>query len=347
MSTLIDVAKAAGVSPATVSRVINNSVLVSDEKKQRVHEAMEKLGYEIPVKKVIGFVKNGKLLLVISCTEHPGLYEGIHMRATGLGYTLTHFRATDCTTASDVVNLIEVLDSIGQLEGILLIDYHRTPDEELDKLLRKYPCVCIGELYPACINLVSIDDYQAGYDVTRHLLDIGKKHIAIYATKSPENRGNFELQRIRGYRCALMDRGIVPEEKMVRYTDFTSEGAAFATKKMLSTMDQLPDGIVCLSDSIAIGCICTLIQNGIRVPEDIAVVGMNNEHESEYYIPSITTIDQDFFGMGNEAVQILHLLIEGNLEDNEATGIRKIFTRYQLIERESTCGKKPQSTNEF
>ena len=333
MATLIDVAKEAGVSPATVSRVINNSFLVSDEKKQRVYEALEKVGYVIPVKHSAPHSKNGKLLLIVLFNEHPGLCEGLQQQAGELGYSLVYQRMTEYTSEADIINLVQLLDATGQLAGIFMLDYYLGRNADLETLFKRYPVVYIGEASQPDANLISIDDYQAAYDATRHLLDLGRRRIAIYATKAPENRGNFEVQRIRGYRSALMDSGILPTEELIRYTDFTSEGAVYTTNKMFTTMEELPDAIICMNDNIAIGCIRTLIERGLRVPEDIAVLGMDNESFGEYVTPSLTTIAQEYTSMGTEAMQVMHMVISAGMQ-----GSRKIFVPHHLIVRESTAG---------
>ena len=145
MATLIDVAKEAGVSPATVSRVINNSFLVSDEKKQRVYEALEKVGYVIPVKHSAPHSKNGKLLLIVLFNEHPGLCEGLQQQAGELGYSLVYQRMTEYTSEADIINLVQLLDATGQLAGIFMLDYYLGRNVDLETLFKRYPVVYIGE----------------------------------------------------------------------------------------------------------------------------------------------------------------------------------------------------------
>ena len=183
-------------------------------------------------------------------------------------------------------------------------------------------------------SMVSSDDYQAAYDLTEHLIAAGRERIGMITTREPKNRSNFELQRIRGYQASLLEHGITPSADLVFYADFTPEGGYDTVCKLLQSGSPLPEAFFCIGDVIAFGCMKALREHGISIPEDIAVVGMDDERESEYVTPSLTSIHQNFEEIGREAVRLLHQRItEGS------TAPRKIFVPHTLMIRESSWGK--------
>jgi DNA-binding LacI/PurR family transcriptional regulator len=179
--------------------------------------------------------------------------------------------------------------------------------------------------------LVSTDDYQAAYDAVSHLIEQGRKRIAIYITKLPENRMNFEKLRLHGYNAALMDHGLQPKDELIRYSDFNIEGGVYTTRKMFNTMEHLPDAILCMSDTVSWGCVKTLLENGISVPDDIAVVAIDDLQCSEYFTPSITCIAQAFDIIGEESVRLLNSVINGEINNG-----RKIYVPHKLVVRQSS-----------
>lgn len=332
MATILDVAREAEVSPATVSRVINNSFLVSEEKKQRVYEAMQKVGYTVTPKHRSA-KSNGKLLVAITNMSNYDLFDGMQRCAAELGYGLVFAHTSDRPGAlQETIELLKVLDASGQVAGILLINFILKSEIDFIHYIQKYPVVQVMEAVDLENNyLVSTDDYQAAYDAVSHLIEQGRKRIAIYITKLPENRMNFEKLRLHGYNAALMDHGLQHLDELLRYADFNFEGAEYTTKKMLKTMDELPDAILCMSDTVARGCVKTLLDNGISVPDDIAVVGIDDLEGNDYMTPSLTSVAQAFDIIGEESVRLLSSIING-----ETTKGRKIYVPHKLVVRQSS-----------
>lgn len=341
MATILDVAREADVSPATVSRVINNSFLVSEEKQQRVYEAMQKVGY-VPAPKHRSPKIEGKLLVAVTNMINYDLFDGMQSSAADLGYGLVFAHIPDRPGAlKETTQLLKLLDEGKQVAGILLMNYIETEPGFL-KYIQKYPVVQVMESVELNNNyLVSTDDYQAAYDAVTHLIKQGRKRIAIYVTKLPENRTNFEKQRLHGYTAALLDNGLEPLDELLRYSDFNLEGAVYTTKKMLQTMECLPDAILCMTDTVARGCMKTLIDCGVMVPDDIAVVGIDDLEGNDYLRPSLTSVAQAFDIIGEESVRLLHSVIAG-----ETTIGRKIYVPHKLMVRESSTVIKQQATTD-
>ncbi len=337
MATVLDVAREAGVSPATVSRVINSSMLVSDEKKQLVYAAMEKVGYVIPIKDRPSRAGNGKLMLAITNISRYSLFEGMQLAAGEMGYGFVILQTSEVQPEyAEAISTLKLLHSGGQLAGIMLVNYNASVQSaDLEQAIRNFPVVSVCEPLKGT-SLVTSDDYQAAYDVTEHLISLGRRKIAFFVTRSPENRANFELQRIRGYRSALIEHGIVPVEELVYYSDFVPEGGYDTMRRLIKDGD-LPDAIVCLGDVMAYGCMRALREHGISIPDDIAVVGMDDERESEYMAPPLTSVRQNFEEIGREAVRLLHK----HITDSSAAPC-KIFVPHTLVIRESSGGKQEE-----
>lgn len=339
MATIIDVAREAEVSTATVSRVINNSFLVTEEKRQRVLEAMQKLGY-VPADRTRTAREGvGRLIVVISTMYNQQLIAAVEHSARELGYgVVTLFVGDTPGEVMDVCSTLQLLE--GKVAGLLLVNFFDKDNAEfIQTVLPRYKVVQVGEFTDLAAHnnyCVSSDDYQAAYDAVTHLIEQGCRRVAIFATQNPSSRMNFEKQRLNGYRSALLDHGITPAEKLVRYSDFTAEGAAYATRKMLRTMPEaLPDGIFCMSDVMAMGCMKTLQEAGIAVPRQIAVAAMDGMEQNSYLTPSLSSIDQNFEQIGTEAVHLLQDLIQGRVQ-----GGRKIYVPHRLDIRESSQKQK-------
>lgn len=337
MATIIDVAREAEVSTATVSRVINNSFLVTEEKRQRVLEAMQKLGY-VPADRTRTSREGvGRLIVVISSMYSSRLTYAIERSARELGYGVVNLFVGDIPGEVMEVNAtLQLLE--GKIAGLLLVNFFDKDNTEFTQtVLPRYKVVQVGEYTELAEHnyCVSSDDYQAAYDAVSHLIDQGCHRVAMFATQNPASRMYFEKQRLSGYRAALMDHGITPIEELLRYSDFNAEGAAYATRKLLRTMgDNLPDGIFCISDTLAMGCLKTLQRAGIRVPEQIAVAAMDGLEQDSYLTPALTSIEQNFEQIGAEAVRLLQELIQGRVQ-----GGRKVYVPHALEVRESTMRK--------
>ncbi len=334
MATIIDVAREAEVSTATVSRVINNSFLVTEEKRQRVLEAMQKLGY-VPADRTRTAREGvGRLIVVLSSMYNAQLFASIERSARELGYGVVTLFVGD--TPGEVMEVCATLQLLeGKVAGLLLVNFFDKDNAEfIQTVLPRYRVVQVGEYTELAEHnyCVSSDDYQAAYDAVSHLIEQGCRRVAIFATQNPGSRMYFEKQRLNGYRAALLDHGITPAEELVRYSDFTAEGAAYATRKLLRTMaEALPDGIFCMSDVMAMGCMKALQEGGVAIPQQIAVTAMDGMEQNGYLTPSLSSVSQNFEQIGSEAVRLLQELLQGRIQ-----GGRKVYVPHTLDVRESS-----------
>jgi len=183
---------------------------------------------------------------------------------------------------------------------------------------------------------VLIDDFQGGYNVTKHLIDQGCKRIAHIT-------GSLNLsiysERKRGYKEALKNSNIQVDQDMVIVNNLTRLDGLQAVKQLLELKIR-PDAIFCGNDTTALSAIIYLKQIGVKVPEDIAIVGFSNEPYSEVVTPSISTIKQPGFEMGQKAAEMLISQVENR---NQSKEFKTIVMPSELIIRESSL--KPASQN--
>ncbi len=329
MVSLKDVARIAGVSPSTVSRVINRTVFVSEETRIKVEKAIAEVNYRpnllaqslrLKVTKNIG--------LLVPAIDHPAfslLIGHIEESASKRGLNLLIFN-----TKSDSKREAEAIDMLlGQnINGII---FCRVSDESyIDNLSRshKIPMVVIDRAYHnEKIPNVTLDNYQAGALAGKHLLEVGCRRIATVT-------GNFNINLARdrhaGFVASLAKRGVKFDENLLWEGTFSYQSGIDGVNYFLDKGIAF-DGLWGQNDMVAAGAISTLVKRGIRVPEDVAVMGMDDVGFSAMYNPAITTISQPFAEMCDTAVEYIDKLTSG-----EAIAQNKVRLSPAIVIRDST-----------
>jgi LacI family transcriptional regulator len=182
-----------------------------------------------------------------------------------------------------------------------------------------------------CIAVV-IDNYKAGYEATAHLLSKGCKRIVHFGGNLLRN---VYADRFRGYRQALSDYGIDFNPKLLLISYLTGESARVLTKK-IQNMDPRPDGLFAANDTSAVAAVVELQKSGIRIPDDIAVVGFNNEPISQVIQPNLTTVDYP----AREIGEIAATSLINKLNNLQSVNLSTIVLKHSLIIRESSLVKK-------
>lgn len=323
MITIEDVANKAGVSVATVSRVINNSRIVSEDKVARVNAAIEELGYKPSVFRRKTTQDQRPMILVASTVVIEEILHGIKDAARAYNVEVMLNYMADEKDANELQRSL----SKGIFDGIILLNYFYEP-QGFNFLCQRYPILECGH----CLNIhngsvVTIDDEQAGYDLTTHLIHKGRRRI-LFAEVRPGL--SFSSLRKQGYARALYEHGIDYDPSLIVPGGHSYESGVEAAKRILGLKNRA-DAILCAYDMMAAGCISTLKAEGLRVPEDIAVTGFDNADISEMVDPTITTIGQPFYEMGFQALRTLHDVINGDIPNNRYTIIQ-----YTLLRRNST-----------
>jgi len=331
--TLEDIAKQAGVSRSTVSRVVNNHPNVSEKNRKHVLEVIKTTGYQPNVAArtlasqrswMIGLVVPRSVSSFFTDPYFPHLTQGIANGCNQHDYTLGLFLVD---TKEDEDKIIRRVSRSGLLDGILVQAGHHG-DQVIDRLVQSnLPLVVVGRPFqPKKVSYIDIDNVNAAYNAVSHLVRLGYQRIGTITGPMESSVG---VDRLEGYRKALIDRGRTVDETLVTEGDFTEAGGYYAMRRLLSAK---PDAIFAASDIIAVGAMRTTLEAGLHIPDDIAFVGFDDVPLVNHREPLLTTIRQPFHQFGVSAVEILIDLIENGTEPP-----RRVMMGTELIIRES-CG---------
>lgn len=306
--TIIDVAQAAGVSYATVSRVLNNDPHVRPETRERVIYSITRLGYTVNqhARNLAGGRSNVIGLLVPDLgTGYIGeIMRGVDEALAAAQYDLmlytTHRRKTK--ESAYVASLTQ-----GMTDGLLLV-LPRDPGEFILTLRqRHFPYVLIdhqgiGEVESS----VGATNYQGGHDATKYLIELGHQRIGFIT-------GTLDLgcsrERQAGYEAALRECGLSVDLQLIQEGDF-SQPTGFVAAQALLALPELPTAIFASNDVMAFGVMEAVRDRGLRIPEDISIVGFDNIPQAVQVSPQLTTVEQPLAEMGREAARRLLGLIQ-------------------------------------
>lgn len=334
MVTIQDVAKAAGVSPMTVSNVINEVPHVKRETREKVLGVMADLDYRVNMAaRNLRTGRTGTIGLAIPEIDRP--YYG--RLAAGIIAAAAEYKlnvAIEQTGATRESELSALSLSRNRLyDGLILSTVGLGPaDTELLRV--DYPVVLLGErIFEGPVDHVAMPNVDGARAATAHLIERGCRRIAaIHDGDSDEV--NVSTLRHAGYRQALSDAGIAYDPALVITPPaFSMAGGADAAARLVASGIRF-DGAFCVTDTVAMGALRAFATLGVRVPQDVKVIGYDNVPESEYLVPSLSSIDPDHDLMARTAVQLLVERIRGGSVARDA---REVISGYRVIERESTA----------
>lgn len=326
--TIKDVAKAANVSVATVSRVLNKKTNVSDEAVQAVNRAVEELGYSPNfLGRDLRKSETKRILAIIASTEHSFYSEvlrGMQDAAYTQGYDV--LIATTRDDPEHEMHLLNMLFSKAVDGAVLLAP--KLDSNTISNLAKKYHlAMCLERLEGCDILCVTIDNEQAGYDATKLLIGKGRKRIGLITTKV---RSQSSIDRENGYKRALKDAGLPLDEELIYYGDYSYE-SGFKGCEELMHLKERPDAVFSISDTISIGAMTYAIRNGINVGKDILFFGFDNISYSHMFIPRLSTVEQPCYLQGKTVIE--RLISNMKAEDPDHS---TIMLPHSLILREST-----------
>lgn len=335
MASIKDVAKAAGVSEATVSRTINNNPSISATTKERVLKAIKDLNYS-PNSMAKGLSNNNSytITLLVDVEDeksfyNPFFYEVMH------GIEKIVYKKEYCLIVSNLKTMLRkenVLDWLikgKRTEGVILpssiIDARMV--KELKK--NKIPFVSIGE--PAdlreTISWVDINNRKAGEQATNYFIDNNRKKIAFIGH---DNSKVFNKRRFEGYKIALENSKINYDASLV-IEGRNSKDDGYRMMKELLSNSNFPDSVICADNLMSVGAIRAIQESGLSIPKDISVISFDNSQVAEITYPAISTINVDVFELGLQSAKLLFELIE-----NPATRYQEILISTNVEERETT-----------
>lgn len=331
---LRDVAELAGVSIRTVSNVVNGYAPVSDQKRERVEAAVAELGYRPNVlARNLKHGRSGLIALVVpelDVAYFAELARAVVTTAREYGYTVV----VDQTDGEpDRERELIMRDGSGALfDGVILSPLALSP-ADLAQRDATSPLVLLGErIAESDYDHVAIDNVSAARLATSHLFDIGRTRIAAIGDQ-PYETGETAQLRTRGYELAHHDRGFDVDPALVIPTQrFHFSDGADAMKGLLKSTGGPPDAVFCYNDLLAMGAIRALLGRGLRVPEDVAVIGFDDVEAGRYQTPSLSTIAPDKRAIARLAVERLVARLGGEVEDAPV----ELWAGHELIIREST-----------
>ena len=334
--TIKDVAQAAGVSTQTVSRVMNKFSYVSEETRQHVEAVVEELGYR-PSTLARSLIQQrsytlGVVTFGLKYIGPSRTLNGVADKADDLGYMLL-MKELD---SLNINRIDDVIDSLlaRQVDGILWVapeigDNHAWVDQRLEKF--PVPVLFIAMQPRNNIASIATDNYQGAVMATQHLLDCERKKIGHISGPL----GWWEAdERKRGWRDTLEAAGFDASEKYCTEGNWSSASGEQAFSQLFEAFPDM-DAVFVGNDQMALSVLREALRRGVRVPEQLAVVGFDNLAESAYFYPSLTTISQDLQLLGEQAVQYIVEMIQAR-QENRPVIAQSRFIQPTLIVRESS-----------
>ncbi|WP_142830435.1 LacI family DNA-binding transcriptional regulator [Planococcus soli] len=329
MANIQQVAKHAGVSVATVSRVLTGKNIVTAKTKQKVEEAIQYLNYE---PSMLGRnLRNSEsriVLILIPTISNPFYFEiikGIENMALSQNYSIL-LCETDSKPEKEEIYFDLLRKKMA--DGIISMD-PAVNVETLKELAENYAIIQCSE-YGGGIGIpyVTIDSEEASYRAVKHLIQIGHRKIALM---NSDEKFLYARERRMGYERALQEHDIPLDPDYILYTqELGFEEGQLAMKKILKLEDR-PTAVFAVSDLLAIGALKEINAAGLHVPNDIAVVGFDKIDFSNMTNPALTTVAQPMYKMGTVAARMLIEKIQGKPVDSVVLG-------FELVIRESTTG---------
>lgn len=302
MVTIRDVAAHAGVGAGTVSRVLNDSSRVSAPTRQRVQEAIETLGYRPnPLARGLSRGRCQTIgVIVASFTEASAVerLRGVVAALDGSLYDLVLFNVESPLHRDEHVATL----NRQRADGLLVMSLPLPPDQ-LEQLRSTGMAIVLVDGAGSGVSSVVIDDENGGRMATRHLVELGHERIG-FIGDAPQNPFGFtsSARRERGYRAVLIEAGLGPDDAGVRYGAHDREVARDLALEILDR-DRRPTAVFCCSDVQALGVMEAARALGLRVPDDVSVVGFDDVETSSYL--GLTTVRQPLFRSGQLGAELL------------------------------------------
>ena len=331
--TIYDLARKLNISIATVSRALKDDPVVSKKTKKKIFELAEEMGYRYN-----HFARNlreqrtytvGVIVPRLNSYFMSTVIAGIESVANNEGYNLIISQSSEL--AAKEINSAKTMFN-NRVDGLLVSLAYDTEDiKHFDQFFKKnIPLIFFDRVmdHPDCTNVL-IDNRRGAYEATTHLIEQGCRRI-VHITATPKR--NVYVDRLAGYKQALADNNIPFSEDLILINNLSQEAGIQAAEAILK-MNPLPDAVFVANDNCAVGCMQALKKAGIRIPQDIAFVGFNNDPVSTVIEPNLTTINYPGYKMGEMAAGSLINHLNGV---TSIAATNTILLRSELIIRESS-----------
>jgi LacI family transcriptional regulator len=334
--TLKDVARHAGVSAKTVSRVVNNQGEISAETRVRVQSAIQELGYRpnILARSLVN-QRSNTIAVVASGIEYFGPSRtilGIEQQADEFGYSLFLNLVHD----PENQNVQQILNELvaRRVDGIVWAvpeiggNHTWITPIELDNVP---PIVFLSMADRSDLSIVAVDNRAGAHLATQHLIEQGRRRIGIIT--GPLTWWEA-CERMEGWRETLAAAGLEFDDALIAQGNWSPSSGETAMEQLLALTPRV-DAVFCSNDQMALGALGVLHRAGIRVPQDIALVGFDNIPESAFFLPPLTTIYQQVIEIGRAAVQELHAQIDAQRREEFKTAVTTHLTPTLIVRASS------------
>lgn len=334
MSTIKDVAREAGVSIATVSRVVNNGSKVGDKTRARVLKIMAEIGYTPNANaRALVTQKSSTIGVVIPDLTDPffaSLANGVDHIARQ--HKMQLLLSTGLISAKSELQAINIL--LERRCDVIVVHSKKIASEDLITLAKKIPGLVLIDRFIKEIShrCVWLDNEEGGRIAARHLMSLAHKNIACISSRYEIDD---PLMRLKGFSDELKAVGLTPDADLIEYNEPNLQGGEIATQKILAKGKPF-SAIFVYNDAMAIGAISTLEDNGFKVPSDISVIGFDDVLLSRYSRPKLTTLHYPIEKMAQKATLLALQLTRNNAIDSE----KEYKYIPQLVKRESTAAFK-------
>jgi LacI family transcriptional regulator len=323
--TVQDIARLAGVSKTTVSRVLNNKPDVDGETRERILRIIDEQGF-VPSIAAAGLASGrrqliGMLIPSFAWPLIPELMRGVSAMLEQTSYELVLYCINEGDSKRD---RSEVIDRVlaTQLTAGLLAVFPGPASNDLTRLYHQgFPVVVVDDQREQEAPWVSVDNVTGAYTATRHLINLGHRRIA-HIAGPPEYKASHD--RFAGYRQALLEAGMPLDPALVLEGDFLPpSGRQCASKLFQLPREQRPTAIFAATDQMAFGVLAAAGEFGLLVPRDVALVGFDDDVPSVHVHPPLTTVRQPYFEMGEQGLKLLLSLLDTPKKDTQSLSTRK------------------------
>ncbi|MGP8205741.1 MAG: LacI family DNA-binding transcriptional regulator [Acidimicrobiales bacterium] len=333
MVTMGDVARAAGVSPMTVSHVVNDHPHVKESTRAKVLEVMDRLDYRVNVAaRNLRTGRTGTIGLAVPEVDRP--YFGQLAARIITAAAKYNLRVAIEQTGRSRENELDALSlSRNRLYDGLILSTVGLGPADADLLKVDYPVVILGErIFEGPVDHVAMPNVEGACAATTHLIGRGCRRVVMVDGQVGEEVDVSRL-RLTGYRQALERSGIVFDPSLVVSIEkLTMQSGAEVARALVASRNRF-DGVFCVTDTVAIGVLRGLADAGVRVPSRVKVIGFDNVEEGAFTVPSLSSIDPDHETMARTAVSLLVRRIKGGAAGKPR---REFVSKFSLVEREST-----------
>jgi len=331
--TIYDIAKSLNISAATVSRGLKDHPGISKVTKKRIFDAAKDMGYRVnSLASNLRKQKTNTIGVIVPRLNSSFMSDaiaGMEKVANKAGYNLIISQSLE-TVKKEVENASTMFNN--RVDGLLVsLAYDTKNIAHFEQFIKKrIPVIFFDRVFDNKKSpQIIIDNYKAGYEITKHLIEQGAKRVMHI---SGNQSRNVYAERFRGYKDALHESNLEFSEDLLLINNLSSQEGTEAARQILK-MSKKPDAVFVANDSCAVACMQELKKSGIKIPKDIAFAGFNNDPISQVIEPNLTTINYEGEEMGEVAAKILI----GHLNNNHDIALtHTLLLRHGLIVRQSS-----------